>query len=108
MTDVPRETFNPGNYDYTEDTFTDMTTGTTRPMIVVDKSHDVTFPDEVIIELAESSIGFGLNPANVDWDRFYEYLEAGYGYDMQGLGDTPDNRIRKRVGKLRTEGRINW
>ena len=97
-----------GSLDYKTGEFTDGATYETRPVIVVTKSNDVTFPDKVLIGLAEASIGFGLNPSHVDWDRFYEMLESFYGYDMQGMGDRPDNRIRRRVSQLRKEEKINW
>ncbi len=101
-------TFNGGWFDYETGKFTDKKTGEVRSVIEVTRLNDVTFPDELIIELAEASIGFGLNPSHVDWDRFYEYLEMMYGYDMQGMGDRPDNRIRRRVSQLRKEEKINW
>ena len=97
-----------GWYDAHTNEFIDKETGETRPSIVIDSDNDVILPDKLIIELAESSIGFGLNPANVDWERFYEYLEMMYGYDMQGMGDKSDNRIRRRVSQLRKEEKINW
>ncbi len=97
-----------GSLDFKTAQFTDGATGKTRPLVVVTKSYDVTFPDKVLIELAESSIGFGLNPSHVDWDRFYEMLESFYGYDMQDMGGRADNRIRRRVSQLRKQGEISW
>ena len=92
-----------GKWEWTDDE-----TGDTRPIHTIDTGDAFTLPDKVIIDLAEASIGFGLNPANVDWERFYEMLESQYGYDMQDLGGTADNRIRRRVSVLRKAERINW
>ena len=101
-------TFNEGWYDVLANEFTDKETGKVRSVIEVTNANDVTFPDELIIELAEASIGFGLNPSHVDWDRFYDSLEMMYGYDMQDLGGRSDNRIHRRVSQLRKEEKLNW
>ena len=69
-------------------------------------THDEMEPSFEIVEAcAESSIGFGLNPEHVDWDRFYETLES-FGWDMQDLGGTADNRIRRAVRKAMNDGDI--
>ena len=65
-----------------------------------------TTPTLAIITIcAENAVGFGLNPDNVDWDRFYEMLEI-LGWDMQDLGGTVDNRIRRLVNRARREGEM--
>ena len=71
-------------------------------------SHDdMAPPFEVIKECAEASIGFGLNPEHVDWDRFYDYLES-YGWEMDEYSGKADGRLHRIVNKARKEGEINW
>lgn len=64
--------------------------------------------DDVIAELASASLGFGLNPSHIDWDRFYKSLEADQRLDMQDLGGKLDDKIRRRANKLRKEGKVEW
>ncbi len=65
------------------------------------------FPDsfrETLIECASASYGIG-NRWTVDWERFYEMLEM-YGWDMQDLGGSVDNKIRRIVREAAREGEV--
>ena len=84
-----------------------MTFDNDHPPIVIGDTNPVMPSDKMIAELAGASLGFGLNPEHIDWDRFYEYLEAE-GWDMQDLGGKLDDRIRRRARKLRADGEVEW
>lgn len=62
-------------------------------------------PLPCLYETAESSTNMGNHPG-VDWDRFYDILDTQHGYDMQDLGGTTDNRIRRIVRQAITDGEI--
>ena len=75
--------------------------------IVISDNNPVMPTDQMIADLAGASLGFGDKPEHIDWDRFYEHLEAE-GWDMQDLGGKLDDRIRRRARKLRAEGKVEW
>ena len=75
--------------------------------VEIGDSNPVMPSDELIGDLAGASLGFGDQPNSIDWERFYEHLEAE-GWDMQDLGGKLDGRIRRRVRKLRAEGLVEW
>lgn len=61
-------------------------------------------PREILLECADASYGMG-NRFVVDWERFYEHLESE-GWDMQDLGGSVDNKIRRIVREAVKDGEV--
>lgn len=60
---------------------------------------------KILIGCGEASYGFN-NYWGIDWEKFYESLEM-YGWDMQDLGGSADNKIKRVVRKMVIEGEIS-
>ena len=61
-------------------------------------------PVDILMECGNASYGLG-GRWEIDWDHFYDTLDM-LGWDMQGIGGTIDNRIRRLVRKAVRDGEI--
>jgi hypothetical protein len=76
----------------------------TPPPIEITADNPIVPPRDLLIRIGESVYGLG-NNWTIDWERFYERLEA-HGYDMQDLGGPADEKIRRIVRKAVQDGEI--
>jgi len=59
---------------------------------------------KILKDCGDASYGFNQN-FNIDWERFYESLEMN-GWDMQDLGGSADEKIRRVVRRMVRDGEI--